>query len=294
MKPLQYRVPAAFSGKPVKLALKKALGISSSLLSRLKNKNNGILLNGEPVFVTRLLTEGDLLTVDISDEPTVNAFSPISMPLDIVWEDEYLLILNKPAPLAVHPSTLDLSQPSLACGLAAYLGADITFHPVNRLDRGTTGLMAVAKCGYIHQQLMAQLQNGLLRREYLGIAPGTVQPESGVIRLPIAREESSVIARRIDPTGVYAESHYETLQQTGHFTLLHLQPVTGRTHQLRLHMAAIGYPLAGDWLYGTEDKTLIARPALHSAQLWLRHPITGEEIHCTCPLPPDMQRLLEL
>lgn len=294
MKPLQYRVPQHMAGKPVKLALKRELGISSSLLSRLKSKNNGILLNGEPVFVTRLLAEDDLLTVDISDEPTVNDFSPISMPLDIVWEDEYLLILNKPAPLAVHPSTLDLSQPSLACGLAAYLGADFTFHPVNRLDRGTTGLMAVAKCGYIHQQLTEQLQSGLLRREYLGIAEGAVQPEKGTVCLPIGREESSVIARRIDPDGIYAESHYETLQQTPGFTLLRLQPVTGRTHQLRLHMAAIGYPLAGDWLYGREDKTLIARPALHSAQLWLRHPITGEDIHCCCPLPEDMQRLLNL
>lgn len=164
---------------------------------------------------------------------------------------------------------------------------------MNRLDRGTTGVMVVAKTGYIHARCMALLHSGDFYREYRGICLGTPEPPVGRIDLPIDRENASLLKRRIDPNGAPAHTEYEVLASKNQLSLLRLIPQTGRTHQLRLHMAAIGYPLAGDWLYGTEDKSLIARPALHSYAVHLRHPVTGEVLDIAAPMPEDMLRLLE-
>ena len=153
--------------------------------------------------------------------------------------------------------------------------------------------MTVAKNGYMHELLRRRMHTEKFRREYRGITVGQVEPPHGHITLPIGFYEGSSYQRAITPDGAPSHTEYEALAYTERFTLLRLVPHTGRTHQLRLHMASIGYPLAGDFLYGTEDKTLIERAALHSAELWLEHPITGEALHFFCPLPADMQRLME-
>ena len=153
--------------------------------------------------------------------------------------------------------------------------------------------MVVAKSGYIHARCMALLHSGDFYREYRGICLGTPAPISGHIDLPIDRDRDSLLKRHIDPQGAPAHTDYEVLAQRNGLSLLRLVPRTGRTHQLRLHMAEIGHPLAGDWLYGTEDKALIPRPALHSYAVHLRHPVTGEVLDITAPLPEDMQRLLK-
>ena len=176
--------------------------------------------------------------------------------------------------------------------MAHYLGSD-TFHPVNRLDRGVTGVMVVAKSGYIHQRCMTILHTDDFRREYRGICDGVPQPPAGTIALPISRQPGSLLKRSIDPDGLPSQTEYETLSVSHGRALLRLRPLTGRTHQLRLHMAAMGHPLTGDWLYGAEDKTLIARPALHSYELWLRHPLTKEPLHITAPIPEDMLSLIK-
>ena len=163
--------------------------------------------------------------------------------------------------------------------------------PVSRLDKGTTGLMVIAKSGYVHDLLRRQLHTDAFRREYRGVCLGVPDPPQGTVDLPIGRAEGSAIARQIRSDGDSAVTHYETLETRNGLSLLRLVPETGRTHQLRLHMATLGCPLAGDWLYGTEDPTLIPRPALHSYALELVHPVTGEVLHLTAPLPEDMVRL---
>ena len=281
-------VTAAQAGRTVRQLLKQDLAVSTALINRLKRREGALLLNGRPVFTNAPLRAGDTLYVDLTDPAGAGSIPPIPMALDIRYEDGALLVLNKPAPLAVHPSSFAPEEPTLANGLAHYLGPASTFHPVNRLDRGTTGLMAAAKSRYVHNLLRRQLHTAGFYREYRAVAVGTPCPPAGRIDLPIARAEGSAIRRRVSPGGAAALTEYETLCSRGGLTLLRLIPHTGRTHQLRVHMAAIGCPLLGDWLYGTE--TDLGRPALHACLLRLRHPLTGETLCLTADLPEDMAR----
>ncbi len=279
------------AGQTLKAFLRARWHISSSLLKSLKWRG-AILCNGAAVTVSAILRRGDTVTVDVTDPYGLSEhIVPVSVPLEILYEDDFLLILNKPAGVAVHSSSLTEETVTVAGAVSHYLG-DAPFHPVNRLDRGVTGVMVVAKCGYMHERCMAILHSDDFRREYRGICAGVPAPRRGTIRLPIGRDPQSVLKRRIDPLGQEAVSEYEVLWQDGEKALLRLRPLTGRTHQLRLHCAAIGHPLLGDWLYGTEDPSLLPRPALHSYELWLRHPLSGEALHITAPLPEDMAALL--
>lgn len=202
-------------------------------------------------------------------------------------------MLNKPAGLAMHPMSTDLAAPNLAGALVAYLGEGTVPHFVSRLDKGTSGLLIAAKSGYVHELLRRALHSEELRREYRALACGRVTPPRGVIDAPIARAEGSLVKRCVAPDGLPSRTEYEVLSYHGELTLLRLAPRTGRTHQLRVHMASLGHPLAGDWLYGTEDRALIARPALHSYALWFTHPLTHTALHFTAPLPEDMEQLIK-
>ena len=180
----------------------------------------------------------------------------------------------------------------MADALSSYLGDGSAAHFVSRLDKGTSGLFIAAKTGYIHDRLRVALHTEGLRREYRAVALGRVTPERGTVDLPIARADGSIVKRCVRGDGLPSRTDYEVLAQSDAFSFLRLVPQTGRTHQLRVHMAALGHPLAGDWLYGTEDAALIPRPALHSFELWFTQPVTGEALHFTAPLPEDMERLL--
>ena len=180
----------------------------------------------------------------------------------------------------------------MAGALAWERGTDFLFHPVNRLDKGTTGLMVIAKSGYVHDLLRRTLHTDRFRREYRAVCLGCPSPLRGTVDTPIGRDETSAIRRCVRPDGAPAVTHYEVLAQGAGMSLLRLTPETGRTHQIRVHMASLGCPLAGDWLYGAEDPELIPRPALHSCALHFTHPVTGEDLHLTAPLPPDMLALL--
>ena len=281
------------AGRTVKSLLKGELGLSTARIARLKRTETGLTVNGVRVFTSAVLRAGDRLAVDLPAAERPTAVRPAAMDLDVRWEDEHLLILNKSAPLAVIPSSLSPGEPTLAEGLAHYLGPGFSFHPVNRLDRGTTGLMAVAKNGYMHDRLRRQLHGGGFQRTYLAVCAGRPDPPAGTVDLPIGRAPGSAVKRQICPGGQAARTRYRTLRCNGDLTLAALWPQTGRTHQIRVHMAAMGCPLAGDWLYGTEDRALIPRPALHACRLTLRHPATGALLDVTAPLPADMKRLLE-
>lgn len=293
MAALTLTIGPELDGRTVQAVLRGPLGLSSTCIGRLKRTENGLRLNGRRVFTSAVVRAGDVLAVELDAAERPTDIPPVEMPLDIVYEDQHLLVLNKSAPLAVIPSSLSPGEATLANGLAHYLGPGFAFHPVNRLDRGTTGLMAVAKSGYIHARLQAMLHTGDFSRRYLALCLGTPEPRSGDIRLPIGRASGSAIARRIDPAGRSAHSRYRVLEVRGRLSLVELTPLTGRTHQLRVHMAAIGCPLAGDWLYGAEDPSLIPRPALHAARLALTHPVTGERLDLTAPIPADMLQVWE-
>ena len=294
MRILTYTVTPEEDGRMVKGILRGSLQLSYTLLKSLKWRENAILLNGQSVHVNAIVHAGDVVSVARSERtPREDLYCANAAKPDIVYEDDDLLVLNKPAGVAMHPKSGDASAPSLAAMLTSYLGEGSVPHFVSRLDKGTSGLLIAAKSGYVHDRLRRALHSSDLRREYRAVAVGRVEPPYGVIDAPIGRAEGSIIRRCVRADGLPSLTEYETLQVNDRFTLLRLRPQTGRTHQLRVHMAYLGHPLAGDWLYGTEDKTLIARPALHSYELWFTQPVTGQELHFTAPIPQDMQRLME-
>lgn len=293
MRTLRITVTREMDGRMVKGILRGELQLSYTLLKSLKWRENAILLNGQSVHVNAIVRAGDVVSVNLTERAAVPAALPCPIPLDIVYEDDDLLVLCKPAGIAMHPKSTDLSAPSMATALTSYLGEGSVAHFVSRLDKGTSGLLIAAKTGYVHDRLRRALHSDALRREYRAVAVGTVMPPSGVIDLPIGRADGSLVKRCVREDGLPSLTEYETLETNSQFTLLRLVPHTGRTHQLRVHFSHLGYPLAGDWLYGTEDLSLIARPALHSSALWFTHPITGEALHFTSPLPEDMGKLIQ-
>ena len=292
MRILTHTVSAAEDGQTAQQLLHSLWRISGSLLSRLKFRN-AITVNGAPVPVNHLLRTGDTLCADVSDLPGDNPhILPVDYPLSILYEDEDLLLLNKPAGIAIHPAALTEETATIAGAVAHYLQGS-SFHAVNRLDRGTTGVMAAAKTGFAHARCMTLLHTDGFQRDYRAVCDGIPPQREGDIDLPLGRAEGSLLKRCADPNGQSAHTHYEVLAASHGRALLRLTPTTGRTHQLRVHMAAIGCPLTGDWLYGTEDRALIARPALHSYHLRMVHPVTGGIIDVTAPLPADMLALLD-
>lgn len=292
MRTLTHIVTPEEEGRTVRSLLKSRWHFSSHAISRLTRVEGGIRVNGVHARTTAVLRAGDKVEVESGDHrPPRCAPVPGNWPLPVVWEDEDLLVVNKPAGMTAHASSFLPDTPTVAGALAFSRGTDFIFHPVSRLDKGTTGLMVIAKSGYVHDLLRRQLHTNAFRREYRGVCLGVPDPPQGTVDLPIGRAEGSAIARQIRPDGEAAVTHYETLETRNGLSLLRLLPETGRTHQLRLHMAALGCPLAGDWLYGKEDPALIPRPALHSCALELVHPVTGEVLRLTAPLPEDMVRL---
>lgn len=289
---LTYTVPAADAGLTVESILRGRLYLSVGLSRRLKRIDRAVLLNGEPCFSNNRVAEHDVVSADVlAGEAALTQITPIEGDLSVVYEDEDLLVINKPAGLLVHSAPGKREDTSLANLIAWHLGGDRPFHAVNRLDKSTSGLMVVAKSGYIHERLSEALHTNAFCRTYLAVCVGQV-PDRGVIDAPIARCDDSVIKRCIAPDGAPSVTHYETILRTMRYSLVKLLPLTGRTHQLRLHMSHIGYPLVGDFLYGTECEE-ISRAALHSAEMTFVHPVTGITHTFSADLPEDMNNLIQ-
>ena len=295
MRRLTLTVDRARHGTDVNTLLRKELALSAAAVRRAKALPGGITLDGLPVFTTARAGTGQVLSVAVGDEASNPAIEAVEGTLDIRYEDDDLLILDKAGGVPVHPS-----QGHHGDTLANFLyhhyeaiGLTAAFHPVNRLDRGTSGLMAVAKHAHAHERLQAQLRDGTLKRTYLAVCQGVPDPLSGVIDQPIARQPGSVLRRQADPDGSPARTHYRVLDTGNGRSLVSLALDTGRTHQIRVHLSWLGCPLAGDFLYGTEDPALPNRFALHSASLTLRQPVTGQVLALTSPLPDELYALLQ-
>ena len=282
---------AGFCGN-VKEYARRVMGVSGNLLKHTK-QSGGIFVNGEPCFVVRQLQPGDRIALVIENGAASPNVFPRPGELDIVYEDEDILVLNKPAPLPVHPSKGHVDD-SLANRVAAYYAAQgqgYVTRIVTRLDSGTSGLMVLAKHAYAHDALQKQL-HGPFIREYLAVVRGRPENPEGTVNAPIARAEGATILRVVDGTGKPAVTHYKTVRAVGDMALLRLRLETGRTHQIRVHMAYIGHPLVGDFLYGSEDAR-IDRSALHSCFISFEHPLSRRRMEFEQPLPEDMRALLE-
>ena len=280
------------AGCTVRALLTARFAISSSLRRELLRREGAILLSGRPVFLSTRADAGDVLTVDVTDPEGDSSVVPVDYPLTVLWEDEHLLAVDKPAGITVHGAALTEEAVTVAGAAAHYLKSSAV-HVVNRLDRGTSGVMLLAKNSYMHARCTALLHTEGFCREYRAVCEGVPSPLRGIIDAPIGRDETSLLRRCVREDGQHAVTEYEVQETQSGRSLVKLLPHTGRTHQLRVHMAHMGHPLAGDWLYGTENKALITRPALHSYRLHFTHPLTGETIEVAAPLPKDMKRLLE-
>jgi len=281
----------------------QAKDYSSQVIKELKKMPKSILIDGRWEYMRYPLKAGETLSVHISENDCSAKIPPVSMELNIVYEDEDILVINKPADTPIHPS-LNNYYNSLANGLAWYFeqqNKPFIFRCVNRLDRDTSGLTIIAKHMLSAGILSSMITRREIRREYLAIAYGKVTPASGTVDAPIGRVGTSIIERYIDwENGERAITHYRTLDHKNVYSLLSIHLETGRTHQIRVHMKHLGYPLAGDSLYFPEYSALelpnssrIQRLALHSYRLQFIHPITRNPMEFTAPLPHDMQQLLQ-
>ena len=291
---LEWTVPPELAGVRVDTLLKRHLNLSGTVVRRIKWLEDGILADGVRVNTRFVPQAGQVLSVRLSDPERRSGVVPAPGPLDIVYEDRDMVVVSKAAGVPVHPGPGHFDDTVGNSLLWHYdqEGEEADFHPVHRLDRGTSGLLAVAKHAHAQEVLKNQLHSPAFRREYLAVCLGAPEPPAGVVDAPLGPKPGSLVEQVVRPGGKPARTRYETLEFRGELALLRLELDTGRTHQIRVHMAHLGHPLAGDFLYGTEDKALIGRPALHSWKLSLRHPITGESLTFTAPMPQDMAGLL--
>lgn len=290
---LHYTISTEYNGQHL-LSFLKHKNYSSQIITHLKRTENGILLNGEWGRVRDILHTGDELTIQLIEDVSSENIVPSNLPLEIIYEDEDLLIVNKAANTPIHPSQGNYDN-TLANAVAYYYqqkGETFTYRCINRLDRDTTGLLIIAKHMYSASVLSEMVAKHEIHREYLAIATGEV-PETGTIIAPIGRVDGSTIERHVDEThGDYACTHYKRLTYNNGYSLVSLKLETGRTHQIRVHMKHIGHPLPGDFLYNP-DYSAIKRQALHSHKLNFKHPISGTLLEFVADLPNDMKQIIE-
>lgn len=274
-KTLDYFVQEAESGKRVDALLVGVFGLSRRAITGLKQVQNGIMCNGQKVTVRHIVESGDHLQALVSDQPEqILSVAPVAMQLDILYEDQDYLAVNKPWGMPVHPSIAH-GMDSLGNGVMHYLlakGEASTYRPITRLDKDTSGIVLIAKSGYAQSQLSSER----MCKTYLAWVGGTV-PREGKIELPIAREVVGGIKRCVRSDGKYACTEYRVLERAAGNSLVLVGLKTGRTHQIRVHFAHLGYPLLGDRLYGG-DCSSWQRQALHAYKLSFEQPLTKVQV----------------
>ncbi|GIO25774.1 RluA family pseudouridine synthase [Ornithinibacillus bavariensis] len=273
--------------------LREEQGFSRRILKSIISDGGEILVNGKSATLRYKLKHGDRITVKFPDEKKGNHMLPDDIPIQIVYEDDFVLVLDKPAGMATIPSLHHQTGTIANAVLFHYAkqGLPYTVHVVTRLDRDTSGLLLIAKHRYSHSKLSIGQKQGRVKRKYIAIVEGVPKPTKGVIHANIGRKADSIIERTVREDGQSAITNYEVVKDDGQYALVAIQLETGRTHQIRVHFSYIGYPLAGDDLYGGSlDK--INRQALHSCELQFEHPETKEWLAFTSEIPDDMKKIL--
>lgn len=285
---ISLKIDPSMHGKTVKYILQNHLFLSASIITQLKKETDGIILGGGRVFVDKQVCEGDELVITVSDCRSDIPASDI--PLDIIYEDEDIVIINKPRNMPTHPSQNHYKD-TLANGLMYYYkGKNFTFRAITRLDRDTSGVVLIAKNPVSAAILGKDMKEGKLKKEYAAVVCGVPNPPQGRIDAPIKRLTQSVILRCVSENGKNATTDYETVKTSGEFSLVRLFPRTGRTHQLRVHLSHIGTPIYGDDLYGAPQQNESVR--LHCRKITFIHPLTKTEMVIEAPVPHDMTDLI--
>ena len=281
----------------IKEILKNHFEISERLLAKLK-RNQKIYLNNVPSYVSSTVSIGDLIIVDLDFEEETENILPTEIPLDILYEDEAILIVNKPFGIPVHPSVLHFED-SLSNGIKHYFNLNKIYkkiRPVNRLDKDTSGIVIFAKNEYVQEALIRQMRNNIFKKEYLAILDGFIENDFGIIDASISRKEGSIIEREININGERAITHYNLIkkfEKDGQkLSLVNFVLETGRTHQIRLHSKHLNHPILGDSLYG-KSSNLISRQALHAYKIKFIHPISKKEFNLEIDLPEDIKNIIK-
>ena len=281
------------SDESIKQILKNKFNMSDRFILKLKSSNS-IYINGVPVFINYKIQVNDILTIiENSKEDSSNIVPNSNIKLNILYEDDFLLIVDKPSNLPVHPSILHYED-SLSNAVKYHFDKIDLYkkiRPVNRLDKDTSGIVIFAKNEYIQECLVKQMKQNVFKKKYLAVLSGILEKDSGTISAPIARKNDSIIEREIREDGDLAISHFKVLERFNNMTLVEYTLETGRTHQLRVHSKYIGHPIVGDSLYGLQSP-LISRQALHAYEVSFVHPINKEKMLIHSNLPDDIKRLV--
>lgn len=293
---LKYLVDNESSGKTVKYILKIKMELSERLTKKLKYDCK-ILKNASPAHINDTVYSGDLIEVYIDFIEECDDIIPEDLGIDIIYEDESLIAVNKQPGIVVHPTSSHLTG-TIANGVMYHFkqqGIHKKIRPVSRLDRDTTGVIIFAKNQFVQEALIKQMNDKSFEKEYIGVVHGNMEENKGTIDLPIERKPGSIMLRHTSPTGSPSMTHYEVLEQFHNASFLKFILETGRTHQIRVHCQAIGHPLIGDTLYpGDYTTDHISRQALHSRKVSFTHPTLKNSLIIEAPIPPDINKLLEI
>ena len=291
---MEFKYIITDSDESIKQILKNKFNMSERYILKLK-KNKLIKINNNPVHINYQIKKDDILFIqDNIEEDSSNIVSNPSIELNILYEDSYLLIVNKPANLPVHPSILHY-ETSLSNGIKAYyekINLKKKIRPVNRLDKDTSGIVIFAKNEYIQECLVKQMKHNTFKKYYIAILNGILEEKEGTINVPISRKENSIIERTVSNSGEKSITHYKVIDYISpNMSLVEFLLETGRTHQIRVHTKYIGHPILGDSLYGSTS-SLISRQALHAYKIEFKHPVSKKQIIIKTSLPKDMESII--
>ncbi len=293
MSKFKYIVSEADEGRQVKDIIRNEFSFSRKLRTNLKKTQTLVLLNGAPALGWHSVKAGDTVSIDLPDE--TSHFEPENIPLSVVFEDDDLLIINKQPGFVCHP-TKGHPAHTMANGIQKYIidtGQSFKIRFINRLDMDTSGLLAIAKNSHSQDNITKQMAAGKVSKKYIAIVKGVMADDDGVISAPIGRPDPERVERGVIEGGHDSTTHYRVLQRFDKgFTMVELDLKTGRTHQIRVHLSHYGHPVIGDHLYGGENPLLIERQALHAFYLSFYHPVTGEFMEFTAPVPQDITDLI--